>query len=196
MYTIQDMIYEIEKLKGADVKIFGQSTTLADNVDNMTCDIIHILKALSDYQYDETELSGDADDIIETMIDLGWATDCIKADNSYNWGSPINHDFNFEIYNGLDNDVYVTFMVHRFGDIRGNYTEKTILHFDNEYEFIELLMDSSIKCFTLTIDGLEYACDIDCTRDWINVWCVDTDNQYELYACDEDDLIEEIKKAI
>lgn len=48
MYTMKNMIGEVEALKGANVRIFGQPVTLPEDTDNTTVDIIDILKNLEE----------------------------------------------------------------------------------------------------------------------------------------------------
>lgn len=56
-----------------------------------------------------------------------------------------------QIYeNEIDNEVYVKLKVHKYGDIRANYTDDIILKFDTEYEFYEVLNDTTM--FSGTID--------------------------------------------
>ena len=61
MYTMKNMIEEMEALKGANVRIFGQPVTLPEDTDKTTVDIIDILKNLEEYELiakslDEPEL--------------------------------------------------------------------------------------------------------------------------------------------
>lgn len=215
MYTMNDMIKEMKELRGADVRVFGQPTTLSNECDDFTIDIVDILEALSDYElvslydydYDENgeeferdilEECNDADDILNELEKWGYIKDTCdyKGDNSYNWSSPINHDFDIKQYdNMLDNGVFIVLKCHRYGDVRGNYTNEVVLKFDSDYEFFELLMDTD-KYFTVEVDGVEYGCSVDCTRDWIEVWNDDNNIQLEVCAWDEEELIENIREKL
>ena len=215
MYTMKNMIKEVEALKGAKVRIFGQPVTLSEDTDNTTIDIIDILKNLEeyelielyDYRYnDETEEDEEidiledcenGDDVISVLVDYGYINnDCdYKGDNSYNWSGNVSHDFDIKIYNNaLDGGVFIEFKVHRFGDVRGNYTESVILQFDNEYTFWERIGDCD-KYECIEVDGNTYNYTVSALSDTYEV--TDEEGNYicEAYG-EKEDIIEAIKKAI
>ena len=211
MYTIKNMIKEIEALKGANVRIFGQPVTLPENTDKTTVDIIDILKNLEeyelielyDYRYDdETEEDiledcENSDDIISALVEYGYINDdCdYKGNNSYNWSGNVSHDFDIKIYNNaLYNGVFVEFKVHRYGDVRGNYTESVILQFDNEYDFWECIGDCD-RYESIEVDEKTYDYTVSALSDTYEV--TDEEGNYicEAYG-EEEDIIEAIKKAI
>ena len=215
MYTIKNMIQEMEALKGADVRIFGQPVTLPEDTDKTTIDIIDILKNLEEYEltefYDyrynnETEEDEEinilkdcenSDDVISALVDYGYINDYCdyKGDNSYNWSGNVSHDFDIKIYNNaLDGGAFVEFQVHRFGDVRGNYTESVILQFDNEYTFWECIRECDrYEC--IKVDGKSYDYTVSVLSDTYEV--TDEEGNYicEAYG-EEEDIIEAIKKAI
>lgn len=215
MYTMNDMINEMKELRGANVRVFGQPTTLSNECDDFTIDIVDILESLKEYEleclynydYDADEEGferdileecWDADDILNELEKYGFIKNVYdyKVHNSYNWGSPINHDFNIKQYdNMVDGGVFIVLKCHRYGDVRGNYTDEVVLKFDSDYEFFELLLDAN-KYFTIEVDNVEYGCCIDCTRDWIEVWNDDNNIQLEVCAWDKEELIEEIRKKL
>ena len=211
MYTMKNMIEEMEALKGANVRIFGQPVTLSEDTDKTTVDIIDILKNLEeyelielyDYRYnDETEDNiledcENGDDIISAMVEYGYINDdCdYKGDNSYNWSGNVSHDFDIKIYNNaLDDGVFIEFKVHRFGDVRGNYTESVILQFDNEYTFWECIGECD-RYEYIEVDGNTYDYTVSALSDTYEV--TDEEGNYicEAYG-EEEDIIEAIKKAI
>ena len=215
MYTIKNMIKEIEALKGANVRIFGQPVTLPEDTDKTIIDIIDILKNLEEYEitelYDyrynnETEEDEEidiledcenGDDVISALIEYGYISDeCdYKGDNSYNWGGNVSHDFDIKIYNNaLYDGVFVEFKVHRFGDVRGNYTESVILQFNDEYDFWECIGECD-RYEYIEIDGKIYDYTVSALNDTYEV--TDEEGNYicEAYG-EEEDIIEAIKKAI
>lgn len=118
-----------------------------------------------------------------------------KSDNSYNWSSPISNDFNYYIYNDmLDGGIFVEFKVHRYGDVRCNYTDSVLLHFDNEYEFYETLSENN-KYTTITVDGVDYNIDISITSDSYEVWDIDGNYICTAYG-DYEDIINCIKEEV
>ena len=215
MYTMKNMIKEIEALKGAKVSIFGQPVTLPEDTDKTIIDIIDILKNLEEYEitelYDyrynnETEEDEEidiledcenGDDVISALIEYGYISDeCdYKGDNSYNWGGNVSHDFDIKIYNNaLYDGVFVEFKVHRFGDVRGNYTESVILQFNDEYDFWECIGECD-RYEYIEIDGKIYDYTVSALNDTYEV--TDEEGNYicEAYG-EEEDIIEAIKKAI
>ena len=215
MYTIKNMMEEMEALKGANVSIFGQPVTLSEDTDKTTVDIIDILKNLEEYEVtelysyhynDETEEDEEvnileecenSDDVISVLVEYEYISDdCdYKGDNSYNWSGNVSHDFDIKIYkNALDGGVFVEFQVHRFGDVRGNYTESVILQFDYEYTFWERIGECD-RYESIEVDGKSYNYTVSALSDSYEV--ADEEGNYicEAYG-EEDDIIEAIKKAI
>ena len=213
MNVTQNIIRDIENLRGATVRIFGQPSHLPDAVGGFEIDVIDILKALSEYEinlsdyvaYDDNDneislFDGevDADIIIDELENAGYLTTYnSKCDNSYNWCAPIANHFDFKIYKDLCGDgVYVRFMVHRFGDVRCNYTDAVIYHFDNEYEFLEILSEQA-KDVDVNIDGETYHIRIDVLQDGFEVF--DDNGTYvcTIYCVDNAaEAAEEIKEKI
>ena len=68
MYTIKNMMEEMEALKGAKVSIFGQPVTLSEDTDKTTVDIIDFLKNLEEYELDV--ISALTVDIIDFLKNL------------------------------------------------------------------------------------------------------------------------------
>ena len=215
MYKIKNMMKEMEALKGANVRIFGQPVTLPVDTDKTTVDIIDILKNLEeyelielyDYRYDnETEEDEEiniladcenSDDIISVLVDYGYINDdCdYKGDNSYNWMGNVSHDFDIKIYNNaIDGGVFVEFKAHRFGDVRGNYTESVILQFDDECTFLECIGECD-RYESIEVDEKIYNYTVSALSDTYKV--TDEEGNYicEAYG-EEEDIIEAIKKAI
>ena len=215
MYTMKNMIEEMEALKGAKVSIFGQPVTLSEDTDKTTVDIIDILKNLEEhevtelysYRYNEEteedeeidvlEDCENSDDVISVLVKNGYISDeCdYKGDNSYNWSGNVSHDFDIKIYkNAFDDGVFVEFKVHRFGDVRGNYTESVILQFDSEYTFWECIGECD-RYESIEVDGNTYDYTVSALSDTYEV--TDEEGNYicEAYG-EEEDIIEAIKKAI
>lgn len=216
MYTMKNMIEEMEALKGAKVSIFGQPVTLPEDTDNTTVDIIDILKNLAeyevtefhDYRYnDETEEDEEinlleecknSDDVISVLVEYGYIKDdCdYKGDNSYNWSGNVSHDFDIKIYNNaiIKGGIFVEFKVHRFGDVRGNYTESVILQFNNGYTFWECIGECDRYDY-IEVDGKTYDYTVSALSDTYEV--TDKEGNYICKAYgEEEDIIEAIKKVI
>ena len=221
MNVTQKIIRDIENLRGATGRIFGQPSHLPDAVGDFEIDVIEILKALSDYEielsdyvtYDEddNEISlfdticnnccdgqVDADLIIDELENAGYLTTYnSKCDNSYNWGAPVTNHFAFAIYKDLCGDgVYVPFIVHRFGDVRCNYTDAAIYHFDNDYEFLNILSEQS-KETDVDVNCQTYHIIIDVLQDGFEVFDGDYNYVCTIYCVDNvAEAAEEIKEKL
>ena len=160
MTMTRKAINELMQLRGATVEYWGETVTLPNTVDDFEIDTINILKDMEEYEldwYDFRYYTEDEDgneievdifegcetgeQILDVLEEYGYIEDrYFAADNSYNWSAPVSNDFYFKVYRDLVSDgVFVSFMVHRFGDVRGNYTDSVIYHFDSVGEFYELL---------------------------------------------------------
>ena len=118
-----------------------------------------------------------------------------KGTNTYNWGGRIIHDFDYR-YVELETDYYVAIRVHRFGDIRGNYTEFALFKFDSFENFYETIEDISITNFSgcFEYQAKHYYYDISIFSESLRVWCEEEQRDYEFYVCDDESFIEEIRK--
>ena len=184
MTMTRKAINDLLQLRGATVKYFGEAVTLPNTVDDLEIDIINILEDMEEYEldwydfryYTEDEDGNEIDvdifegcetgeQILDVLEEYGYIEDTyFAADNSYNWSAPVSNDFDFKVYRDFVSDgVFVDFMVHRFGDVRGNYTDSVIYHFDSVDEFYELLLNCSKYvqignygvCVDLFNDGFE-----------------------------------------
>ena len=150
--------------------------------DDVICgSVLELLYELKDY---ELELPKGAINWIVENADKRW--------NTYNWNANIDHDIDVA---GLEFDgyTYMAIMVHRYGDVRANYTDRFLVRFDNEYEWFEL--NSRVQYKTIC-DGRYYV-DIDIMAECYNVW----DNEKEVsvgefYEIEVEDLLKEINSEI
>ena len=203
-------INELMQLRDSQVEIFGRPVTLPNTVDDLEIDTINILKDMEEYEldwYDFRYYTEDDDgneievdifegcetgeEIIDALEEYGYIEDTyFVADNSYNWSAPVSNDFDFKVYRDFVSDgVFVDFMVHRFGDVRGNYTDSVIYHFDSADEFYELLSN----CNKYVQIG-NYGVCVDVFNDGFEVY-----DEAGNYICtaygDYDDIVEAIKDA-
>lgn len=190
--TIRNIINDIKAIHETPVYYFGSYHELdALETDDFTINIIDVLEALEPYEITES---------IEELTEGGYIyNECdYKGDNSYNWMSPVNHDFDFKVYNNnntADGVCYIEFKVHRFGDVRGNYTEAVVLEFMNDSEFYETLLECN-KYNTIEIDGINYNVDVNIFSDAFEVY--DDNGNYIGAVCgyDADEITEEIRNAL
>lgn len=118
-----------------------------------------------------------------------------KGGNTYNYSGKILHDINYD-YCETDNGFYVAIMVHRFGDVRANYTDYALFKFDSFEEFFEVIDEICIENFggCFEYNGKHYYYDISIFSEMLRVWCEEEQKDYDFYAYNDESFIEEIKK--
>ena len=150
--------------------------------DDVICgNVLPLLYELKDYEIESTEESIDC---IVKNADRHW--------NTYNWNANIDHDIDVaEIH--LNGDTYMAIMVHRYGDIRANYTDRFVVKFDDCYEWSEL---ESIMQYKAICDG-RYYIDINIMSETYNVWDNEKEvNVGEFSELEVEDLLNEINSEI
>ena len=167
---LNNIVADLKKLEGKLVGKGGYFEKIYTNkVDNTTISIIDVLEILEPYELKYFESYNFVDDIYEKVefedfIEV-MEYEEIKSDNSYNWSSPVSNHFNYRIYeSNLYERIIVEFRVHRYGDVRCNYTEEAYFEFNNEYEFYEVLVESN-KYFEIEKNNKIYEIEIDIFSD-------------------------------
>ena len=172
--VIED-IKEVNKTCGA--WIYDADGNIKD--DAIYGSVLPLLYELRDYEVESTEES--IDWIVENA-NRRW--------NTYNWNANIDHDIDVAEVE-IDGYTYMAIMVHRYGDVRANYTDRFLVRFDNEYEWFEL--NSRVQYKTIC-DG-RYGVDIDIMAECYNVWDNEKEvNLGEFYEMEVEDLLKEINK--
>ena len=172
--VIED-IKEVNKSCGA--WIYDADGEIKDDV--ICGSVLPLLYELKDYEIEATE--GFIDWIIE-HADRHW--------NTYNWNANIDHDIDVAEVE-LDGYTYMAIMVHRYGDIRANYTDRFVVKFDDCYEWSEL---ESIMQYKAICDG-RYCIDINIMSETYNVWDNEKEvNVGEFSELEVEDLLKEINK--
>lgn len=172
--VIED-IKEVNKTCGA--WIYDADGNIKD--DAIYGSVLPLLYELKDYEVESTEES--IDWIVENA-NRRW--------NTYNWNANIDHDIDVAELE-LDGYTYMAIMVHRWGDVRANYTDRFLVKFDDCYEWSEL---ESIMQYKTICDG-RYFININIMTECYNVW----DNEKEVsvgefYEFEVEDLLKEINK--
>ena len=81
----------------------------------------------------------------------------ISADNTYNWLAPLTNHINYRMYESkMMDDIIVELSVHRYGDVRCNYTKECYLKFQNDYEFYEVLSEMGKQLLVIKNDKQYY----------------------------------------
>ena len=150
--------------------------------DNVICgNVLPLLYELKDYEVEATE---ESIDWIVRNADKRW--------NTYNWNANIDHDIDVAEMH-LNGYTYMAIMVHRYGDVRANYTDRFVVRFYDSYEWSEL---ESIMQYKTICDG-RYCVDIDIMTECYNVW--DNEKEVSLGEFSElevEDLLNEINSEI
>ena len=80
-----------------------------------------------------------------------------RADNTFNWNAPLTNHMDFRIYESKElGDIIVELKVHRYGDVRCNYTEECYLNFQNDFEFYEVLSEIGKQLLVIKNDKQYY----------------------------------------
>ena len=148
--------------------------------DDVICgDVILLFEELKEYEINCT------DDAIEKIINI--SNEQEHHWNTYNWNANISHDLDVAEAE-INGYTYMAIMVHRFGDVRANYTNRFVVKFDNEYEWFELENIRQYKIINET-----YAIDIDLMSESSAVYNRDNGEYIgEFYEIEVKDLLEEI----
>ena len=172
--VIED-IKEVNKMGNA--WIYDADGNIKD--DAICGNVLELLYELRDYEVESTEKS--IDWIVENA-DRRW--------NTYNWNANIDHHIDVAEME-FDGYTYMAIMVHRYGDVRANYTDRFLVRFYDSYEWSEL---ESIMQYKTICDG-RYFIDINIMSETYTVW----DNEEEVsvgefYEIEVEDLLKEINK--
>lgn len=100
------------------------------------------------------------------------------SNNTYNNGGNISNHYYTHFYKCGNDCVYVRLAVHRYGDVRANYTDEVLLKFDSELEAYEVLTDGGYESFSVEINGEDYNLDVRAESEGIEVY-----NEEGSYVC-------------
>ena len=205
MKKANTIIKDLKHLKGNTY--FGGAYTVSRNErrsKNLEIGAIDLVEALKPYEINFKALyKVDFDNVVynDAQGDYESINLDITSNNSYNRNAQVVFNYNeIEVIDryGLEHK-YITVKFHRYGDVRGNYTDYMVLDMSLD-EFYEVLADSSHVCcdieyknehYEISTDILKEACVFDIYSDDANM--VD----YDVYL-DIDNLRnkKDIKKAL
>ena len=171
---------------------------------NLSISNLDIIRALAPYEIDFKKLYGvDFDNVIYDDAEgnyISLDTDYKNtANNSYNWSSQVVFNYQqIQVINEYDYEhVYIAIKFHRYGDVRGNYTDYMVLDMSID-EFYETIMEATRVYTTITIKNVDYEITTDCFKEGclFDIYSDGIDN-YDVYL-DIDNLRNKasIKKAL
>ena len=178
MTRLDAVIKDIEEVnKTCGAWIYDADGNIKDDV--ICGNVLPLLYELKDYEIESTE---ESIDWIVANANRRW--------NTYNWNANIDHHIDVAELE-FDGYTYMAIMVHRWGDVRANYTDRFLVRFYDCYEWSEL---ESIMQYKTICDG-RYFVDIDIMSETYSVW----DNEEEVsvgefYEFEVEDLLKEINK--
>ena len=188
------IIRDLKHLKGKTY--FGGACTVNRNERksrNLEIGAIDLVEALKPYEVNFKALyKVDFDNVVYEDMQGGYESiDLdITSNNSYNWNGQVVFNYNeIEVTEDYGNKKrYITVKFHRFGDVRGNYTDYMVLDMSLD-EFYEVLADASRvyceieykgACYSISTDIFKEACVFDIYSNGANIddygVCLDIDN--------------------
>ena len=111
-------------------------------------------------------------------------------DNTYNCNANIDHDIDYRIVESTHDGVWFAFMVHRYGDVRVNYTDWAMCKFEDEEEFYGL---ESIMQYKQINE--RYVADINIFSESFNVYdCIKGEDVGEFWDIEVESLLKSIEE--
>ena len=135
------------------------------------------------YNEDYTnDWSNGIDEYLSTYV--GIDPDSGEDDNTYNWGSRLTHDLNLHFYDTEDG-FYVAIEIHKSGDVRGNYTTRFLLRFDDKDDWYEACFEAQANNKNeIELDGKHYTIEPDFWSEHCNIWCEEDQNGWDEVYCE------------
>lgn len=179
----------IETYENSRIKYVVDSRVLLDNLRDYEVDIP------KDFYEEYQNKFGNG--VLQYMEELtGVSKKYFEGHNTYNVSGNIMHDFEYRTYEMKDHTYYVAIQVHRGGDIRGNYTDFVLFKFDYVEQWFEVIEDiSREKCSGVReVDNKHYYYDISIFSEYLEVYCEETQEDFGIYAYDDESFDEAIRK--
>ena len=182
MSRLNNVIKDIENVnKERHAWIYDDNGNIKDNV--ICGNVLELLYELKDYEIETFDTEKSINYVVE-HADERW--------NTYNWNANIDHNIDVAELE-INGYTYMAIMVHRYGDVRANYTDRFLVRFDNEYEWFEL--ESRMQYKTIC-DG-KYCVDIDIMSECCNVYdCELGESIGEFCEIEVTDLLDAISETV
>ena len=205
MTNLELIVNDIKNLRGANVEIFGQPTQLKEEIGNTYIDVLDVLEALRPYEHimevDEVDEEGEFVGVkefkdIDAYLDWMKEVNNLKkegATNTYNWSSNVSNHINYHIYVDDMDYAYLVIKVHRYGDVRCNYTNEAICRFDTIEDLYDVL--DVEKSNTIEVNGEKYTYYVRLLSEEMVIEGEDYSQGYTYARGSEDEIIEAIKNG-
>ena len=123
MSRLDNVIKDIENVnKGAYAWIYDANGNIKDDV--ICGNVLDLLYELKNYEIETFDTEKSIDLVVEHAT-FRW--------NTYNWNANIDHNIDVAEL-AINGYTYMAIMVHRYGDVRANYTDRFLVRFDDEYD--------------------------------------------------------------
>lgn len=181
MSRLDNVIKDIENVnKECHAWIYDANGNIRNDV--ICGNVLELLYELKDYEIETFDTEKSINLVVE-HANHHW--------NTYNWNANIDHNIDVAELE-INGYTYMAIMVHRWGDVRANYTDRFLVRFDDEYDWFEL--ESRIQYKTIC-DG-KYCCDIDIMAECYSVWDNEKyTNLGEFYELEVEYLLEAINES-
>ena len=181
MSRLDEVIKDIENVnKERHAWIYDDNGNIKDDV--ICGNVLDLLYELKNYEIETFDKEKSIDLVVEHAT-FRW--------NTYNWNANIDHNIDVAELE-LDGYTYMAIMVHRYGDVRANYTDRFLVRFDDVVDWYELESRMQYK----EIANGKYCCDIDIMAECYNVWDWDNNTMLgEFYEIEVEDLLDAINEC-
>ena len=162
MKKAKKIIRDLKHLTGN--KIFGTyDTTNQKETKNLDMSVFDIVRALAPYEIDfRVEYKVDYDDVVyEDKKGKYCGLEIGRSDNSCNWSSLVT--FNFDELD-VDARKLIAVKFHRYGDVRGNYSDYMVLDMTMD-EFYETIREASYLSTSVDYNGNTYSISTDAFKE-------------------------------
>jgi hypothetical protein len=185
---LKSILKDIKDLENKEVTIFGQKATLSgDESLTYTPRVKNLIQALEDYEV----MKEDYEAMMKAYDEEDSTLEVVKGYNTYNWNGSIDHHINFNHIKYNEED-FIMLKIHRYGDVRSNYTVEAIVKMDVD-GFFHMMMEYLHVYDSIEVDGINYQLSIYATNEAIEVYNPSNEESFEIYTIPEE---EDMKQAI
>lgn len=217
MANLIELIYDNTMNNGDDLMSFWnvmrelEETTISVDYGDETQ--VPLLKADNEaielYEFFDREATyGEAGHLyqedVEELSEQGFEWEHVASDNTFNYSSFIERDFNFNVFKSDIGDILVTFNISTGLDPRGRYSTGFAMLFDSYDTYIEF-MNEQFTLFNIELaytdeEGIErrelFKVNGSLFSNEIELYCEDENIQeyIETYELDNESLLEQIRE--
>ncbi len=187
--NIDKIIEEIHKLQEEGLDENKYSVDVKKVLERLRA---YEVETIQDYKENNWSNAVNYYDNVLTPISDAWA-----AGITFNFCGRITNDVQY-FYHTIDDAFYVAICVHKGGEVRNfaNYTGFCLLKFEPMKDFGRMIHDieREVSGFTIKVNGREYGVIPHMFSEYLEVYCTETGEVFEIIANNDDELKEEISK--